>query len=50
MPDRAGLEFLGLMLGGVTAAVVLVTCAVVIGHLDGHWAIETASAQVSVLR
>jgi hypothetical protein len=45
--DRAGLGFLGLIFGGVTAAVVLVACTVVLGHIDGRFQLETQSAQVS---
>ena len=45
--DRASLGFLGFILGGVTAAVMLVACTVVLGHVDGHWAIEAASTQVA---
>ncbi|WP_198164774.1 hypothetical protein [Rhodoplanes sp. Z2-YC6860] len=45
--DRAGLGFLGLIFGGVTAAVMLVACTVVVGHLDGHLQIESQTAAVS---
>jgi hypothetical protein len=45
--DRAGLGFLGLIFGGVTAAVVLVACTVVLGHIDGRFQLETQSAQVT---
>ncbi len=43
--DRAGLGFLGLIFGAVTAAVVLVACTVVLGHIDGRFQLETQSAQ-----
>jgi hypothetical protein len=45
--DRTGLGFLGLIFGGVTAAVMLVACTVVLGHLDGRFQLETQSAQVA---
>ncbi len=45
--DRAGLGFLGLILGGTAAAVMLVACTVVVGHLGGHWQIESQTAAVS---
>jgi hypothetical protein len=45
--DRAGLGFLGLIFGGVTAAVMLVACTVVLGHIDGRFQLETQSAQVA---
>jgi hypothetical protein len=45
--DRAGLGFLGLIFGGVTAAVMLVACTVVVGHLDGRLQIESQTAAVS---
>jgi hypothetical protein len=35
MADRAGLGFLGFILGGVTAAVMLVAATVVISHAGG---------------
>jgi hypothetical protein len=45
--DRAGLGILGLIFGGVTAAVMLVACTVVAGHLDGRLQIEGQTAAVS---
>ena len=45
--DRAGLGFLGLIFGGVTASVMLVACTVVLGHIDGRFQLETQSAQVT---
>ena len=45
--DRAGLGFLGLIFGGVTAAVMLVACTVVLGHVDGRFQLETQSAQAA---
>jgi hypothetical protein len=50
--DRAGLGFLGLIFGGITAAVMLVACTVVVGHLDGRLQIEsqTAAVNAAVLR
>jgi len=44
--DRAGLGFLGFIFGGVTAAVVLVACTMVLGHLDGRWTIDDTAAQL----
>ena len=41
--DRTGLGFLGFIFGGVTAAVVLVACTVVVGHVEGRWALDAAS-------
>lgn len=41
MADRAGLGFLGLVFGGVTAAVMLVAVTVVIAHADGRLALDT---------
>jgi hypothetical protein len=45
--DRAGLGFLGLIFGGVTAVVMLVACTVVVGHLDGRLQIENQTAAVT---
>ena len=45
--DRTGLGFLGLIFGSVTAAVVLVACAVVIGHIDGRLQLESQAANVT---
>lgn len=36
MADRAGLGFLGLIFGGVTAAVMLMAATVVVAHVDGR--------------
>lgn len=41
MADRAGLGFVGFIFGGVTALVILVAAGVVIGHVDGRFAMET---------
>jgi hypothetical protein len=40
MADRAGLGFVGFILGGITAAVMLVAVTVVIGHVDGQFALD----------
>jgi uncharacterized protein (DUF697 family) len=48
--DRAGLGFLGFIFGGVTAAVVLVACTMVLGHVEGRWTIDGATAQIALLR
>lgn len=45
--DRAGLGFLGLIFGGVTAVVMLVACTVVVGHLEGRLQFENQTAAVS---
>ena len=47
MADRAGLGFLGFIFGGVTAAVMLVAATVVIGHVDGRFALDTAPTQIA---
>jgi hypothetical protein len=44
--DRAGLGFLGFVFGGVTAAVMLVACTVVAGHVQGGWAIDAAPVTI----
>ena len=48
--DRTGLGFLGFVFGGVTAAVVLVACMVVLGHVEGRWVLEAAPAVVATLQ
>ena len=48
--DRAGLGFLGLVFGGVTMAVMLVACTVVLGHVEGRWALEAAPAAIAALQ
>jgi hypothetical protein len=45
--DRAGLGFLGFILGGVTAAVMLVAATVVIGHVDGRLVLDAPTTQVA---
>jgi hypothetical protein len=47
MADRAGLGFLGFILGGVTVAVMLVAATMVIGHIDGRFIIDTAPTQIA---
>jgi hypothetical protein len=44
MADRAGLGLLGLIFGGITAAVMLVAATVVIGHVDGRLALDLPTA------
>ena len=44
--DRAGLKLLGFIFGGVTAAVMLVACTVVIGHVEGRLVLDPPPAQV----
>lgn len=48
--DRAGLGFLGFIFGGVTAAVVLVACTVVLGHVEGGWAIDATPSKIAALQ
>jgi hypothetical protein len=48
--DRAGLELLGLIFGGVTAAVMLVACTVVLGHVEGRFALEVPTAKLVALQ
>jgi hypothetical protein len=40
MVDRAGLGFLGIIFGGITAVVMLVAATVVIGHAEGRLALD----------
>ena len=47
MADRAGLGFVGFILGGITAAVMLVAVTLVIGHIDGSLAIDAAPTQMA---
>ena len=47
MADRAGLGFVGFILGGITAAVMLVAVTLVISHIDGSLAIDAAPAQIA---
>jgi hypothetical protein len=47
MADRAGLGVLGFIFGGVTAAVMLVAVTVVIGHAEGHFAVDAAPTQIA---
>lgn len=48
--DRAGLELLGFIFGGVTAAVMLVACTVVLGHVDGRLALDTPPTKIVALQ
>jgi len=48
--DRAGLGILGFIFGGITAAVMLIACTVVVGHLEGRLQLETAAVGSTVLR
>jgi len=41
MADRAGLGFVGVIFGGVTAAVMLVAISVVIGNAEGRLALDS---------
>ena len=42
--DRTGLGLLGFIFGGVTAAVMLTAFTVVLGHVDGRWALDAPQA------
>jgi hypothetical protein len=44
MADRSGLGLVGFILGGVTAAVMLVALTVVVQHVDGGLAVDGATA------
>jgi len=48
--DRAGLNLLGFIFGGVTAAVVLVACTVVLGHVEGRLALDVPPAKIAAIR
>ena len=47
MADRAGLGFVGFILGGVTGAVMLIAATVVIGHADGSLTFDTQPIQIA---
>lgn len=47
MADRKSLGIIGLVMGGVTALVILVAATVVMSHLNGHLAIDADRALVS---
>jgi hypothetical protein len=46
MADRRSLEILGLVFGGVTAAVMLVAVMVVKNHIGGRLTVDTGRAPV----
>ena len=48
MADREGLGFVGFILGGITAAVMLVAITMVIGHVDGSLVLEAAPTLLAV--
>ena len=48
--DRTGLGFLGLIFGGVTAAVMLVAFMVMVGHIEGRWALDAPPARIAALQ
>lgn len=41
--DRAGLGLLGLIFGGVTAAVMLTAATIVFAHVEGRLALDPAA-------
>jgi hypothetical protein len=45
--DRAGLGLLGFIFGGVTAAVMLVACTIVVGHVEGRWTLDPSPVNAS---
>jgi len=47
MADRNGLGKLGYVFGGVTLAVMLMACTVVLGHVEGRLALDPAPAQAA---
>jgi len=50
MADRKGLGIIGVMLGVVTAAVILVAGAVVYAHVDGRMTLDGGDYGVAALR
>lgn len=48
--DRNGLGVLGIAFGGITAAVMLVAFMVVLGHVEGRFALEAAPSIVAALQ
>jgi hypothetical protein len=48
MADRAGLGVLGLIFGGVTLAVMLTAFTVVVGHVEGKYALQRAPAVTTI--
>jgi hypothetical protein len=48
MADRTGLGVLGLVFGGVTAAVLLIAAFVVTNHVDGRLPLDPGQAATSV--
>jgi hypothetical protein len=47
MADRKGLGIIGFVLGGITAAIVMIGVMVVHAHLDGQLSLEEARPLVS---
>ena len=47
MADRAGLGFVGVIFGSLTAAVMLVAVTVVVGHVDGRLALDGPPTQIA---
>jgi hypothetical protein len=48
--DRTGLGFLGIVFGGVTVAVMLVACTVVLGHVDGRFVLDAPAAKIAAVQ
>jgi hypothetical protein len=50
MADRTSLGFLGFVFGGVTVAVVLMACAVVLNHVEGKFVLDTPPTVAATVR
>jgi hypothetical protein len=48
--DRAGLGFVGFIFAGITAAVMLIACTVVLGHVEGRWSIDSTPQAMASLQ
>jgi hypothetical protein len=48
--DRASLGFLGLVFGGITAAVMMLAFTVVLQHVDGRLTLETEPVAIIAAR
>jgi hypothetical protein len=50
MADRTSLGFVGFIFGGVTAAVVLMACAVVLNHVEGKFVLDAPPPVTTTMR
>jgi hypothetical protein len=48
--DRIGLERLGFMFGGITAAVMLIACTVVLGHVNNRHVSDLQPTRIVALQ